>query len=257
MFELTGELEYVVPNMLAILIAKWVADALSRESVYDIAQGVLGHPFLDGEHAIDVVREHSFLMEALIPPQQTMEEITVVVEGDGCVGVHVLERKLQLLKRRGLIDAGLVLVEERAGGAMLRGYLSQTELEFGLERAHELRSSPRPLSSSSISTSSSLPRTLRIRLLPHQADHSPSPSTPELDLSPFVDRTPLTLSAKAPIEYAVEMFSKLGLRYLCIVQDGSGELVGVVLKKRLVGFLERVKEMGKDEWDRGGEIGRV
>ena len=33
-------------------------------------------------------------------------------------------------------------------------------------------------------------------------------------LSAFVDRTPLTICAKAPMEYAVEMFGKLGLRYL-------------------------------------------
>ena len=31
MFELTGELEYIVPNMIAILVAKWVADALEHE----------------------------------------------------------------------------------------------------------------------------------------------------------------------------------------------------------------------------------
>ena len=42
MFELTGELEYIVPNMIAILVAKWVADALESEGVYDLAQTVLG-----------------------------------------------------------------------------------------------------------------------------------------------------------------------------------------------------------------------
>src|SRR6266536_21655 len=37
MFELTGEVDYIPPFMIAILVAKWVADALSRESVYDLA----------------------------------------------------------------------------------------------------------------------------------------------------------------------------------------------------------------------------
>lgn len=31
MFELTGELSYVVPHMIAILVAKWVADSISSE----------------------------------------------------------------------------------------------------------------------------------------------------------------------------------------------------------------------------------
>lgn len=59
-----------------------------------------------------------------------------------------------------------------------------------------------------------------------------------LDLSGFVDRTPLTLCSKAPLEYAVEMFGKLGLRYLCVTEEGSGKLLGVVIKKRLVAYLE-------------------
>jgi chloride channel 3/4/5 len=42
MFELTGQLSYVVPHMLAILVAKWTADAISSEGVYDLAQNVLG-----------------------------------------------------------------------------------------------------------------------------------------------------------------------------------------------------------------------
>lgn len=36
-FELTGELEYVLPHMITILVAKWTADALRKESVYDLA----------------------------------------------------------------------------------------------------------------------------------------------------------------------------------------------------------------------------
>lgn len=53
-------------------------------------------------------------------------------------------------------------------------------------------------------------------------------------LAPFIDRTPLTISAKAPMEYAVEMFGKLGLRHLIIVDGGDSAVVGVIIKKRLV-----------------------
>jgi chloride channel 3/4/5 len=44
------------------------------------------------------------------------------------------------------------------------------------------------------------------------------------------------------MEYAVEMFGKLGLRHLCVVEEGSGKLVGVIIKKRLVVWLESLKE---------------
>lgn len=71
MFELTGELEYILPHMIAILVAKWVADALGKEGVYDVAQAVLGHPFLDLDHTLQIVQKQNALVEELIPPAQT------------------------------------------------------------------------------------------------------------------------------------------------------------------------------------------
>src|ERR1700761_1113065 len=78
MFELTGELEYVLPHMIAILVAKWVADALGKDSVYDLAQNVLGHPFLDLDHTMKLVQAQfpPHLAEKLIPPKHTMDDIT-------------------------------------------------------------------------------------------------------------------------------------------------------------------------------------
>ncbi|MCJ1399478.1 hypothetical protein MMC11_002680 [Xylographa trunciseda] len=214
MFELTGELEYIVPNMVAILVAKWVADALEREGVYDLAQTVLGHPFLDLDHSLSIVQKENALVEVLVPPRQTMEEITVDVAKDGTISRYVLDMKLDQLKRRGLMDAGLVLVQH----GMLQGYLAESELDFGLnDLGHSWEA------------------TSRIRLL-GDADEG------EFDLSMFVDRTPLTLCASAPVEYAVEMFGKLGLRYLVVVEEGSSKVVGVIIKKRLVVWLEKKKK---------------
>ncbi|CAA9958445.1 Chloride channel protein [Pyrenophora teres f. maculata] len=233
MFELTGQLSYTVPSMLTILIAKWVADAISSEGVYDIAQTLLSHPFLDPDTAIAIVRQHKACVQVLIPPKRTMDEITVHVPTSNKVEVHMLRGKLNTLKERGLMDAGLVLVQDHGGVPILQGYISQAELEFGLTKL--------------------VPDMLRIqdeilvRLLGHQIDDGVSPQSLEVDLTPFVDRTPLTICAKAPLEYAVEMFSKLGLRYLMVTEEGTGQLVGVVIKKRLVGYLEQLREHGQGD----------
>ena len=200
MFELTGELEYIVPHMIAILVAKWVADALEREGVYDLAQTVLGHPFLDADHAMKLVQQRPELVERLIPPKQTMQDITVDVPKNNKVPRVVLDQKLEKLKERGLLDAGLVLVQD----GMLQGYLAEGELDFGLNVLGKL-----------VWESQSW-----VRLLGDGQEG-------EFDLSKFVDRTPLTICAKAPMEYLVEMFGKLGLRYLCVVEEGTGKLVGV------------------------------
>jgi chloride channel 3/4/5 len=213
MFELTGELEYVVPDMIGIMVAKWVADALEEEGVYDLAQAVLGHPFLDSEHAMALIVSEQYLVEELIPPEQTMKEITVEVPAMGRVPRKMLAEKLSQLRRRGLMDAGLVLVQD----GMLQGYIAEGELEFGLE-----------------DVGTQFDDNILVRLLG-------AAEVKEFDLSMFVDRTPLTICAKAPMEYAVEMFGKLGLRHLCVVEEGSGKLVGVIIKKRLVVWLESLK----------------
>jgi len=48
------------------------------------------------------------------------------------------------------------------------------------------------------------------------------------------------------MEYLVEMFCKLGLRYLVVVEGtessaGTGKVCGVVIKKRLLWYLESLK----------------
>ncbi|KAG8533476.1 uncharacterized protein KY384_002259 [Bacidia gigantensis] len=226
MFELTGELEYIVPHMIAILVAKWVADALEPEGVYDLAQTVLGHPFLDLDHAMGLVKQAGVLVEELIPPEGTMRDITVHVPRNNKVRRGILEDKLRKLKERGLMDAGLVLVQE----GMLQGYLAETELEFGLEKLGEFWGSDvevRVLGSGV--GESGVGDGRRIGEVDDEIDGAglPLDDADGFDLSSFVDRTPLTVCAKAPMEYCVEMFGKLGLRHLCVVEEGTGKLVGV------------------------------
>jgi len=242
MFELTGQLSYTVPSMLAILIAKWVADAISTDGVYDIAQTLLSHPFLDPDAAIAVARRHNACVQVLVPPKRTMDEISVHVPPSNKVNIDVLRSKLNTLKRRGLMDAGLVLVQSQGAPdreciPVLQGYISQAELEFGLGKLV-------------VPTTTMVPGQdeIQVRLLGHQIENGgASPQGLELDLTPFVDRTPLTVCAKAPLEYAVEMFSKLGLRYLMVTEQGTGQLVGVIIKKRLVAYLEQLREHGQGD----------
>jgi chloride channel 3/4/5 len=160
-----------------------------------------------------------------------MAEITVHVPGNNLVSYALLKQKLNQLHDRGLMDAGLVLVQSHADVPMCQGYISQSELEFGLTKL----------------IPSSFPADLQVRVLGHAIDDGPAPESLEVDLTAFVDRTPLSICAKAPLEYAVEMFSKLGLRYLIVTEEGSGRMVGVIIKKRLVGYLEHLSEHGDEE----------
>jgi hypothetical protein len=219
MFELTGELDATLPHMVAILVAKWTADAIGKQSVYDLAQNVLGHPFLDHESAMGAVQKLGVRAEELIPPARTMDEITVVVPESGRVKRALLEEKRAKLEARGLLDAGLVLVRliSDSKTKYLQGYIAQGELIHGLASISAERSSD-----------------LEVRVLGEAQESD------EADISAFIDRTPVSVCAQAPMEYVVEMFGKLGLRYLMVTEEGSGGLVGVVIKKASPPFFYRV-----------------
>lgn len=219
MFELTGEVDFILPFMVAILTAKWVADAISQEGVYDLSQHLLGHPFLDTEHGLARVKQaDGCLVEELIPPPSTMEDITLSLGPEGKVRKDMLHIKLRKLKVRGLMDAGLILVNDHG---ICHGYLPQAELEFALGLEETAQAGP-------------------------QDRHDTDAVTVDLlsgPVSGFVDRTPLTLSSKAPVEYAVEMFGKLGLRYLVVVEEDTAKVLGLVIKKRLVSYLDMLSSM--------------
>lgn len=201
MFDLTGEVNFIPPFMVAILTSKWVADAISGESVYDLSQHLLGHPYLDAEHSLAKVREAG--------------GGTVHMGPTGIISKQVLHRKLAQLKGRGLMDAGLVLVNDKN---ICYGYLPEVELQYAL--------------------------TLNEHVEGANQDGAGDNDMADLVRGPiadFVNRTPLSVPSTAPVEYAVEMFGKLGLRYLVIVEEDTARMLGVVIKKRLVKYLDELK----------------
>jgi chloride channel 3/4/5 len=200
MLELTGEVEFIPPFMIAILTAKVIVDALHEEGVND--HTVLGE-FLEHEHASRIARSIGGTAKDLIPSYQSMQDMTLQVGPEYRVLKQVLAHKLVRMRHHGLRDAGIVLVDDKS---FLHGFISESELDF-VVRDKEL------------------------------ADNEP------LDLlsgpvAAFVDRTPLTVNASAPLEMVVEMVYQLGLRHVIITEEDTSKVVGVILKQRLIMYLE-------------------
>jgi chloride channel 3/4/5 len=143
-----------------------------------------------------------------------MKEITIHVT-EGVIDLQILRDRLALLRRRGLTDAGLLILSPEG---WLRGYLTQTELEYALKNL------------------SSFAGGTRCRLIPGVSEGN------EEDISMFVDRTPIMLGRDTPVEVVAEVFGKVGCRYVCIVEEGKG--VGVVIKKRFLMFMEEMAKQG-------------
>jgi len=205
-----------------------------------------------------------------------MSEITVPVDSDNKVPRALLQQKLDRLKERGLMDAGLVLVQN---GGYLQGYLGQAELEFGLRelgRLYKREGRVRLLGDALESPmggreggdeedgGGGAREVQHVRFPSKNGSGSGSGSGSDddetggerggggcdldldLNLSSFVDRTPISLSDKTPMEYAIECFGKLGLRHLMITEEGTGKLKGVCLKKRVIQYIEGLHDGAHD-----------
>lgn len=214
MFELTGEVNFIPPFMVAILTAKWVADTISADGVYDLSQHLMGHPFLDGDQVLATVRalrdaEGAASVEVLVPPRETMERVTLEAGPHARVLTSLLRVKLHGLRERGLTDGGLVIVN---GRGICQGYLAEEEVEPALRKLDALEAE----------------------------------STREVDLldgefSTLVDPAPLSVPVNAPLEYAVEIFARLGVRHVVVVDEETAAMVGVVVKKRLLSFFDALR----------------
>ncbi|KAF5599846.1 CLC chloride channel [Fusarium pseudoanthophilum] len=214
MFELTGEVNFIPPSMIAILTAKWVADAISADGVYDLAQHLQGHPFLEAEGAISKVREFrdnegTATVDALLHSKGVLD-VVVSVGPDYRVITSVLQDKLSHLQNSGLTDSGLVFVNDKG---LCHGYISQYKLEQVLHM---------------IEKTDGVEESCEISVL-------------EGNLAEAIDKSPLTLSSKAPLEYAVEMFGKLGISYLVVTEEDTAKVLGVMSTKQLVAFLDKLK----------------
>nr|POF17097.1 h(+)/cl(-) exchange transporter 3 [Quercus suber] len=216
MFELTGALDYVLPIMVAVMISKWVADAFGKRGIYESWIHFNGYPFLDN---------HDDTPVADVPISQIMTRFDDLV----CITAtdHTIETLRDVLREHRF--RGFPVITSARQGLLL-GYISRTELTFALDSA--------------TSSSRALPGTTEC-YFQHQPLADP---TVTLDLRPWMDQTPITLSSKSNLQITNDLFQKLGLRY--IVFTNQGVLAGLLTKKDLWYILNE-KEDGRGGHDGG------
>ncbi|KAI8942212.1 hypothetical protein NX059_000295 [Plenodomus lindquistii] len=219
MFELTGALTYVLPIMIAVMISKWIGDAISPRGIYESWIHFNGYPYLDnrddnGSSIPDVPAAHVMTR---------MEDLTAIT----ATGHTIASLRALLSQHR---FRGFPVIDN-SRDALLLGYISRTELTYALHAALSPTRTP-PLSSDTEAYFS------------HQPLSDPSTS---LDLRPWMDQMPITLNAKASFQLTVSMFQKLGLRYVVFIERGM--LRGLLTKKDVWFVLDG---MGEDDGEEGG-----
>nr|XP_019044593.1 voltage-gated chloride channel [Kwoniella bestiolae CBS 10118]OCF23523.1 voltage-gated chloride channel [Kwoniella bestiolae CBS 10118] len=252
MFELTSTLNYVVPVMLGVLIAKTVADGLERKGIYDLVIDLNQLPYLDQKHEyLWGSRRASSIADRSVP----------ILRADKQHTVRSLTGKLLELVRSGMADTGFpVLVKEVTanggnpglgleGGmgsgrerSCLRvvGFLGMSELEHALSELSDEPDATLNLMPDDASTHRSRSSAMSIFSF---ADSYVDGAWSPYDLSRYIDRAPITVQIHSPLELVQQLFAKLGVRQI-IVTNSRGVFQGMVTKKGWLNFLSELEEDG-------------
>ncbi|KKZ66309.1 chloride channel 3 [[Emmonsia] crescens] len=221
MFELTGALTYVIPIMIAVMLSKWCGDTFGKRGIYESWIHLNEYPFI--EQKDDVV----------LPDVPVSQVMTIIHDLSVITAVgHTIDTLLHLLDTT--TYRGFPVVSDTFNPILL-GYISRNELSFALKSATSRTS--RNLS----------PET------PAYFAHQPFADPLEtLDLRPWMDQTPITLNSRASFLIVLNMFQRLGLRYVLFVNKGA--LQGFLTKKDVWYIIEDAQKR-RAQGFRDSEIG--
>ena len=224
MFELTGALTYVLPIMVAVMLSKWIGDVFSRHGIYESWILFNQYPYLDNKDDTPAPD---------VPVSNVMTRIDELVSVDATQdhSIESLNKLLATTTYRGFPvimsaspstpTASAVSSSQapKSSASTLLGYISRTELSYALNIASATANDRRYPGGRNLPT-----------FTPCYFTHAPTaPPLTTLDLRPWMDQPPITLSAGSSFQMAVTMFQKLGLRYLLFVD--RGQLKGLLTKK--------------------------
>lgn len=127
LFELTGSLDHVLPFSLAVLCAKWTADAIEPHSIYDFLTEMNSYPFLDNK--LQTVSD-AVLGDIVRPIRRSR---LIDITESPLVPARELRSKLQHLLMAGELDSGLPILRD----GVLIGLIPAPDLEYALDNLED------------------------------------------------------------------------------------------------------------------------
>jgi chloride channel 3/4/5 len=208
MFELTGALTYVIPIMIAVMLSKWCGDTFGKRGIYESWIRLKEYPFLDQK-------------DDTPPPDIPVSQVVTSINDLTIIPAvgHTVESLQTLLATTPY--RGFPVVSDTAHPILL-GYISRNELSYALKS-----------------------RNLGPETQAYFAHQPFGDPLETLDLRPWMDQTPITMSIHTSFEIVLKMFQRLGLRNVHFVNRGM--LEGLLTKKDLWSILDGVGRRG----DRG------
>ncbi|KAL4867412.1 hypothetical protein BDV12DRAFT_120590 [Aspergillus spectabilis] len=210
LFELTGSLDHVLPFSLAVLCAKWTADAIEPHSIYDFLTEMNSYPFLDNK----LQPMSDAQLGDIVRPVRRSRLIDITESS--LIPARELRSKLQHLLMAGELDSGLPVLRD----GMLTGLLPAPDLEYALDNLNDEENTMCLMSMDNASAISD----------------TDDEESVQVDFTRYIDPAPLALDIHSPIDLVYQCFVKLGLRYLCVLHNG--QYAGLVHKKAFVKFMK-------------------
>ncbi|OKP10882.1 H(+)/Cl(-) exchange transporter 3 [Penicillium subrubescens] len=211
LFELTGSLDHVLPFSLSVLCAKWTADAIEPRSIYDLLTDMNSYPFLDSK--LQPLSDAE-LGDIVRPPHKGR---IIDISNSPFVSASALRTKLEHLLMAGELDSGLPILRD----GILTGLIPAPDLEFALDSLGDDEDNTVCLMAMDASVA---------------IYDSENEDAVQEDFTRFIDPAPVSLDVHSPIDLVYQCFAKLGLRYLCVLQNGH--YAGLIHKKAFVKFMK-------------------
>ncbi|TFK25180.1 voltage-gated chloride channel [Coprinopsis marcescibilis] len=235
MFELTGALTYILPTMMVLLVTKAVGDFLGTNGIADEMIRFNGFPFLEKE-------DHAYNVAVSAVMKKELHTLT-----ETGMSVKDVEKILSNTDVKGF---PIVTAD---GALTLTGYIDRSELRYVIERARKTRG-----------RITNIPCLFRaheddfdLGRPAYEVDDDTNeqyfaPTTAgEVQFSPWVNKTPMTVSPELPLETVMQIFKRMGPRII-LVED-HGMLCGLVTVKDVLKYIATEKPGHRPSWDeRGG-----
>jgi predicted transcriptional regulator len=277
MFELTGGISFVLPTMVAVMVSKWVGDALSnKESIYETHVKLHDYPYLDNKNDLfDVIARAKEVMTTKILSfsrrgtsvaciMQALHSTNVQVfpvldEGGYVCGCLARDRIMRGL-RRFLPDGKYMRPpppppppSSTPTGVPMIAVESSASLSER-RRGVDVESGPRE---SEILNPGAQEDFSRITVIFMEEDSAGPPiqhrALAEVNLSRFVNRFPVMALVNTPLDQVYDLFSSLCLRSVMVV-DRRGILAGLITKKDILRFVQSYKRPKKKDFPERGQL---
>ncbi|KAK8161012.1 voltage gated chloride channel [Phyllosticta citrichinensis] len=223
MFELTGALTYILPTMIVVGVTKAVSERFGKGGIADRAIWANGFPFLDNKE------EHTFG----VPVSQVMTPDPITLPAAG-LELRAVEK---ILANNSF--SGYPIVEDTVSKTLL-GYIGRTELRYAIDRTRREQSLP-PNARCYFTPGASLAPTTPSATVPAVTFDTIGVTSAQMtvDISRFVDPTPLSVHPRLPLETVMELFKKMGPRVILV--EHRGRLTGLITVKDCLKYQFKVE----------------